>query len=368
MRMNRSRLPLRRGLRLVPAQARDPMAMLLLLLAAARTAAIAAGSASCQGELLYNGICLPEHQWPPLWTGGPDAPLPRHDGADPSTFVPYLKDPPAQINVTIGRQLFVDPFLIESIPGLQLLNHAAEWEGQVLRATEEWEASATVPQSDWPQNSRAIGYANPFSGGVWWDEQHVPKPSYRAWYVCGGEAESGPTPVQPGCCYAESPDGRHWSKPAVGTGNATGTNIVLQESFDGNVVWLDHEAKSPDERWLMATIPKNLGYSMYHILSSPDGVHWTSRRNSSGSLQDRSTFFKNPFRDKWIYSLKQGWPAPYGRSRAYREGSDFIADADWNSSAVGGDGPTPWTSADAADPPFPCETTIFPMFVRSLSR
>ena len=37
---------------------------------------------------------------------------------------------------------------------------------------------------------------------------------------------------------------------------------------------------------------------------------------------------------------------------AYREGDDFIADANW-STDIGGTGPYPWTSADAADPPFP---------------
>jgi len=123
------------------------------------------------------------------------------------------------------------------MPGLQLFNHAAEWEGQVLKATEPWESTVQVAEQDWPQNSRTIGYANPFSGGVVWDEQHKPVPSYRAWYVCGSEAEgSKPNQTIPGCCYAESPDGRRWTKPAVGAGPAAGTNIVLQESFDGNVV------------------------------------------------------------------------------------------------------------------------------------
>ena len=56
---------------------------------------------------------------------------------------------------------------------------------------------------------------------------------------------------------------------------------------------LDHEAANPEERFVMATIPKNLGYSQYHILTSADGTHWTSRRNGSGALQDRSTFFKH---------------------------------------------------------------------------
>ena len=126
---------------------------------------------------------------------------------------------------------------MQSMPGLQLFNHAAEWEGQVLKATEPWESTVQVAEQDWPQNSRTIGYANPFSGGVVWDEQHKPAPSYRAWYVCGSEAEgSKPNQTIPGCCYAESPDGRRWTKPAVGTGPAAGTNIVLQESFDGNVV------------------------------------------------------------------------------------------------------------------------------------
>ena len=41
-----------------------------------------------------------------------------------------------------------------------------------------------------------------------------------------------------------------------------------------------------------------------------------------------------------------------GRSRAYREGDDFAADASWTSE-VGGEGPYPWTSADESDPAFP---------------
>jgi len=57
------------------------------------------------GEKLYNGIVLPD-EWPPqrtvevLWTLEP---MP----------VPYLKNPPSVIPMDIGRQLFVDDFLIE---------------------------------------------------------------------------------------------------------------------------------------------------------------------------------------------------------------------------------------------------------------
>lgn len=239
------------------------------LLPAVTGATPSSSTTTCDGELLYNGLCLKAGEWPPRFKGSPGAPFPPRDGR---IMAPYIANPPAVINVTLGRQLFVDPFLVQSMPGLQLLNHAAEWQGRVLPATEPWESTVQVPQNDWPQSSRTIGYANPFSGGVWWDETHRP-PCYRAWYVCGAEAESpAPGAPIPGCCYAESANGINWTKPVVGTGGASGTNIVLQESFDGNVVWLDHAAKTPEERYVMATIPKNLGYSMYHILTSADGA------------------------------------------------------------------------------------------------
>ena len=50
-----------------------------------------------------------------------------------------------------------------------------------MKSTEPWESTVTVPLQPWPQGSRTIGYVNPFSGGVWWDEQHKPKPCFRAW-------------------------------------------------------------------------------------------------------------------------------------------------------------------------------------------
>jgi hypothetical protein len=203
----------------------------------------------CAGELLHNGICLPR-DWPPRW--------PTPNGLPPragNTTAPWIDAPPAVINISTGRQLFVDTFLIESMLGLQLLNHAARWEeAAVLGATEPWEAMRSVPNQSWPQASRAIGYAQPFSGGVWWDDAHRPRACYRAWYACGSNnPETSASSADPGgCCYAESDDGVHFTKPRLG---ARGTNVVLEESFDGNVVWLDHTAVRADERWKMATVP-----------------------------------------------------------------------------------------------------------------
>ena len=54
------------------------------------------------GEVLYNGIELPA-EWPPHIVSLPDLP------AKP----PYLVSPPAVIPIDVGRQLFVDDFLVE---------------------------------------------------------------------------------------------------------------------------------------------------------------------------------------------------------------------------------------------------------------
>ena len=53
-------------------------------------------------EKLYNGIVLPD-EWPPRAEHFTLVPM----------QVPYLQNPPAVILIDVGRQLFVDDFLIE---------------------------------------------------------------------------------------------------------------------------------------------------------------------------------------------------------------------------------------------------------------
>ena len=62
---------------------------------------------SAPGELLYNGIRLPA-EWPPR--------LPQ--GIDTAEPAPYVVHPPKVIPVDVGRQLFVDDFLIEENAGV----------------------------------------------------------------------------------------------------------------------------------------------------------------------------------------------------------------------------------------------------------
>ena len=70
------------------------------LLTAQTPAAVPPVPAQPAGETLYNGIVLPP-VWPPKGEYKPGEPMP----------VPYLSNPPPVIDISNGRQLFVDNFL-----------------------------------------------------------------------------------------------------------------------------------------------------------------------------------------------------------------------------------------------------------------
>ena len=81
------------------------------------------------GELLYNGIRL-AHPWPPRN---------RVETLEP-VRPPYLADPPAVINIDVGRQLFVDDFLIQATTLTRRFHRAVYHpRGPVLRPTTAWE-------------------------------------------------------------------------------------------------------------------------------------------------------------------------------------------------------------------------------------
>src|SRR5688572_1527181 len=100
--------------------------------AASRADCPTAGSASgtsTAGETLYNGIRLPE-TWPPT-----DMVV---DNYDPMP-VPYLVLPPKVIPIDVGRQLFVDDFLIEKTDAQRKFHQPEKYSGNPL----------ITPQRDW---------------------------------------------------------------------------------------------------------------------------------------------------------------------------------------------------------------------------
>jgi len=111
----------------------------------------------CQmtNEQLHNGIVLPS-PWPPCQANSPAfEPMP----------VPYLEDPPEVVPIDVGRQLFVDDFLIAETTLEHVFHHAQKYDGNpVLSPETELETQGVLPA------------ATPKGGGVWWDPACQPCP------------------------------------------------------------------------------------------------------------------------------------------------------------------------------------------------
>jgi hypothetical protein len=301
------------------------------------------------GELLYNGIRLPR-QWPPN----------DIDVMDHSPMrVPYLDHPPAVIPIDIGRQLFVDDFLIESTSLTRSFHAPVKYDGNpVLRpetpvelghiepwGREQYDMEVYHARAPAPVETQSAGHAKPYghgnasaapkSGGCWWDpEEQI----YKMWYETSW---FGPMAM------ATSKDGIHWDRPQFDI--LPGTNIVspLGVTPDSWTVVRNWNATVPDEKWTLFLQPPGVPQPGLRM-TSPDGIHW-SRREPSGFAGDRSTHHFNPFRNKWIFSLRTGFHGAgdreRGRGRLYHETTDFLEPA-WQR----GD-PVTWLMTDEQDSP-----------------
>jgi len=114
-----------------------------------------------------------------------------------------------------------------------------------------------------------------------------------------------------------------------------GTNIVIPSGFrDSGTVWTD---------------PIHGGYKagywaagVYQRFESYDGVHW-SELQESGPCGDRSTFYFDALRKKWVYSIRGSCGE---RARYFHDGDTFEQASVW---AAGE--PAAWISADDLDGP-----------------
>jgi hypothetical protein len=263
------------------------------------------------GQTLYNGIELPS-PWPPKLDKLTLDPMP----------VPYLDAPPAVIPIDVGRQLFVDKFLIENTD-LQQTFHEAKYhpDNPILKPDKPWEREGIAGGA----------CAMPFSDGVWYDPQDQ---LFKMWYMGGYVYHT---------CLATSRDGIHWEKPSLDV--RPGSNIVLPGQdldYDGTTrpwyrdsgtVWLDLEEKDPQKRYKMSLHTPVSKRGAMSIFCSPDGIHW-NQIVRSGNSGDRSTMFYNPFRKMWVYSVRDYFQpridSKLRKFRRYREGPDLIsATANW---------------------------------------
>jgi Concanavalin A-like lectin/glucanases superfamily/Chitobiase/beta-hexosaminidase C-terminal domain/Viral BACON domain len=275
---------------------------------------------SCLGSVaqttLYNGIELPA-VWPPT-----------QQVSQQYTVPGYITNPPAVIPIDIGRQLFVDDFLIEQTTLTKSAHRPVMYSNNPVLA---------------PGGFDSKGSAFPYSDGVWYDPaDHL----FKMWYLGGYENM---------ICYAYSKDGKDWIKPALRDAVVPGTNMVLQigGQRDSDTVWMDLEDPDPSRKFkafALASAP------IMNVYFSPDGIHWSGPQPQTiDSLSDRTTIFRNPFRKVWVESARMTATLPPtssllssrpSRLRYYSESSDLTT---WTPASPASKF---WTGPDEKDPPY----------------
>ena len=282
-------------------------------LATAAGAALGARlSAQSSREVLYNGITLAQ-PWPPRrarLSKAPERP-------------PYLASPPDPIRIDVGRQLFVDDFMIDESSLYREFHKAVYHPANPLLAPEEpWEtADPYAINTKTPPSPAAMV----FSDGAFFDPADR---LFKMWYMAGYQQHTA---------LATSTDGIAWARKNANV--IPGTNIVRKHRRDSSTVWLDLNARDRSERFKMAWTAME-GSGLLHLSTSPDGIHWTDRADA-GPAGDRSTCFYNPFRNRWCFSLRDNDPL-LKRIRRYYESPGFTAR--WNEGE-----PVPWVAADTLD-------------------
>lgn len=291
-------------------------------------------------ERLYNNIILPDI-WPPRY---------KEETLDKPLPVPYLENKPDYMDISIGRQLFVDDFLISET--------SLTREFQSPRTSQ---APVFWPETDMELNDGYCTCASPFNGGVFYDTHDR---VFKMWYQAGWFD---------GSAYAESEDGLHWTRLSQ-LASGFGTDRVLEHvpgyMRDGDAVWMDPYTDNLEERYKMLTFYRcfDKDYRYYHLkpkhahddphsippkeitvlYQSSDGIHW-KEVGQTGPSGDNTTFFHNPFRNKWVYSMRTFSNLDSRvRVRGYYETDDFFRGSQWTQDDI-----RFWARTDIYDKPDP---------------
>ncbi len=245
------------------------------------------------------------------------------------------------VSIDVGRQLFVDDFLIgDSSLSRQFHKPYIHPSSPVMKAETAMEL-----------NHGVMPAAAPFGDGVWYDAKEQ---LYKMWYIAGYDDGFG---------YAISKDGFHWERPTLDVVPGTNRTLAPIPGYvrNGSTVWLDHDAQDPSQRFKMFAYfrmgngqwprmripsPPPANYAMGHAYTSHDGVHWSTPVRT-GVCGDNTSMFYNPFRKMWVYSIRTN-DKQHGRTRSYREWPDFLAGAPWQPEDV-----KPWLACDQHDLPDP---------------
>ena len=285
----------------------------LSLLGASAYAALAQSG----GQTLYNGITLPQ-QWPPSGTATQVYPTPS-----------YITNPPSVIPIDVGRQLFVDDFLIQQTSMTRTQHQPVMYSLNPILSPGPFDTG---------------GEAIPSSDGVWFDPADN---TFKMWFHCG----SGGV-----ICYAYSMDGKTWTRPSIPDTLVPNTDEVLSE---GVTVWMDLQDPDTSRKFKAFAYNQATVYGIDYYYSA-DGIHWTGTYQSQYPIVaefDRTTLFWNAFLNDWVDSMKNFLDLPaassrpeyLSRARNYAESPDLM---NWKPAEPANFNTSFWTGPDVNDPPY----------------
>jgi len=275
-------------------------------------------------ETLHNGLVIPYPggTWPPS-----NIPVEVAAAVNGPLPVPYLDvgNLPNPILVSTGVQLFVDDFLIASSSGITRTWHQGvpHPNNPTLFSDKSWEevpVGYSLGTVRYPAKHAAV-----YSDGVYPHPDGVPG-HLQAWYLAGGQRY---------LCETQSWDyGETWFKNDHNI--VPGTNIVLDHNDgdpsavyrDSASVIIDYDEADPTKRYKYIHT-RTTGFYYLDIRTSSDGIHWSgvvASSEGSATVVDRTTVWYNPFRRRWIYSLRANDQLPGRRFRRYWEtpGADLF--------------------------------------------
>ena len=180
------------------------------------------------------------------------------------------------------RELFVDSLLIAEMTGdLRQHVHQPEPKEVVLVTGQSWEGNTCA-------------YYTLFQDGD----------LYRMYYRGSHADEKTQKSLHPEVtCYAESPDGIHWTKPELGLFEWDGSranNIVLMGL--GTHCFVPFRDENPDcppeARYKGISRGRPVGKKGLYVFQSPDGIHWSLIRDepviTEGAFDSQNLAFWDP--------------------------------------------------------------------------
>lgn len=194
------------------------------------------------------------------------------------------------------RELFVDDLLIEQLGGrAQLRLHQPQPREIVIEHDAPWEGSGSAYHSLFQDGDRYRLY-------------------YKAWHLEGSQKNpyTGDADAHR-LCYAESRDGIHWTKPALGLFEYEGSkanNIVIPSGWWGGLhlsaaesaVFLDENPAVPADARYKALVRCRQPWGLV-AFKSADGVRWTPLSETpvitEGAFDSQNLAFWDPVRGEY---------------------------------------------------------------------